>query len=192
MEGWIALGGLAVAFAGVITTYLRDRDARSAAYRTRVYDKQYDALGEIFPLLVEHNRAAGLLLWVQTFDGDEDAPISADMWQEIRNAQYGPTDDLRQAWQRATLIIPEGSGAAIEKYLSTYSRLSETASTPRGAIASIEAAYETAVQQMRRDLGTDPLTKANLRAMGVLARERDEGLRESYRNYDERLGGTRK
>lgn len=190
MEVWLGIssvGGLVVAILTVLFTYLRDKDTRSAAYRTRIYDRQFDALAELLPVLMEHYRAASVSLYVQSFDVDEHAVLGDEDWRHITSSRSGPTDELRRRWQRSTLIIPKGTSAALERYLAASGRLGEQYRTLHEAQSAVKKAYENAVQQMRRDLGTDALTEANLRAMGVVSRERDDAVRADYQRYDERM-----
>jgi hypothetical protein len=190
---WVAVGGLAVAALTLVLNHLERRHARSEALRTAVYGRQIDAIGDVAKDMTA--------LEVAVIDFINKALIGrleADPGAAIR----AQVDRMHTSMLRNHHVLPRGTLDAIVELTRASGELSRTR-IPRvlGTDPKDEAEEHInrwarvrmrALEQMRHDLGVDPLGERIRELTGVAAADRRQSQLESLHRaaamYREREG----
>jgi hypothetical protein len=190
---WVAVGGLALAALTLLLAHLDRRHARSEALRTAVYERQLDAIGDVAKEMTA--------LEVAVLDFVNAALIGqlkADPGAEIR----AQVDRVHTSMLRNHHVLPQGTLDAIVELTRASGELSRTR-IPRvlGTDPKEEAEEHInrwakvrmrALEQMRHDLGVDPLGERIRELTGAAAADRRRSQLESLHRaaaiYREREG----
>ena len=164
MAEWIGVGGFAIAGLTLLLTHLERRHARSETYRTVVYQRQLDAITAV----------AGQMAVVQDEvlairSGDKPGP---NLWPQLAA--------LRRTISEQEHLLPGRTVGVLMDYM-VHTSLFSALGVPRFAdnneqgqslIDDWIGRHAQVLEQMRRDLGVDPLGEKTRELIGLWSADR--------------------
>lgn len=166
MSGAIGIGGLLVAALSVYLTYR----SRTSSYRERLYETQLEAVSSVHAAFVDYYSIAQDFITSQGLRLNEDGRV---LFREFIFENAEPFYKARQKW---SLFLPTNVNDSLSADASILNAISAPPSVanqyPSNLVNShdpggeLSKAYVVVVSEMRKCLGTDPLSAETLRLIG--------------------------